>query len=168
VKNVTSSKRTGGGSSRGSGARVLEASIELLHQLFQSADLFSRKTLKEFGVTGPQIWALRTIENAGMLTMGELAQHMHLHVSTVTGIVHRMRSAKLVIRKRSSADARCLELRLTTQGKRILARSPEPPRSKVLRRFQRLSLGDLKKVHFALTMIAQAMGVDLASRAPTL
>lgn len=142
-------------------ATVLQASVELLHRMFQSADLFSRKTLREFGVTGPQIWALRTIEEAGVLNMGELAQQMHLHVSTVTGIIHRMRAARLVLRKRSSSDARCLELRLTSKGKSILARAPEPPRSKVLRRLQRLSLGDLKKVHFALDMIAEAMDVDL-------
>jgi DNA-binding MarR family transcriptional regulator len=139
----------------------LEESIELLHRIFQSVDLFSRKTLRDFGVTGPQIWALKTIEGARMLSMGDLAHGMHLHMSTVTGIIDRLEAAGLVTRERSSSDARVMELRLTPKGKGILAKSPEPPRSKVARRLQRLSPAEIRKVRTSLLLIAEAMGVDL-------
>jgi DNA-binding MarR family transcriptional regulator len=144
------------------GPADLEESIELLHRIFQSVDLFSRKTLRDFGVTGPQIWALKTIEGARMLSMGDLAQGMHLHMSTVTGIIDRLEAAGLVTRERSASDARVMELRLTPKGKEILAKSPEPPRSKVARRLQRLSPADLRKVRTSLLLIAEAMGVGLA------
>ena len=149
------------GAARGTRARVsaLEESIELLHRIFQSADLFSRQALRDFGVTGPQIWALQTIEDAGTLNMGELAQGMHLHMSTVTGIIDRLESAGLVTRERSTSDARVMELRLTPKGQGILARSPEPPRSKVAKRLQRLGPGELRKVLASLLLIAEAMGV---------
>ncbi len=146
---------------RARGPAPLQESIELLHRIFQAADLFSRQTLRDFGVTGPQIWALKTIEDAGILSMGDLAHGMHLHVSTVSGIIDRLESGGLVTRVRSASDARVMELRLTPKGKGILARSPEPPRSKVARRLQGLRPGELRKVRASLTLIAEAMGVDL-------
>src|SRR5579863_4310304 len=95
---------------------TLSQSVEMLHQIFQAVDLFSRQTLRDFGVSGPQIWALRTIDEGGVVSMGDLAQRMHLHISTVSGIIDRLESGRLVSRERSSADARVMELRLTARG----------------------------------------------------
>jgi DNA-binding MarR family transcriptional regulator len=86
---------------------------------------------------------------------------MHLHMSTVTGIIHRLESAKLVTRGRSEADARVREIRLTARGKAILARAPEPPRSKAARGLQRLSPKELRQVHSSLLLLAGAMDVDV-------
>jgi DNA-binding MarR family transcriptional regulator len=144
----------------------LSESVEILHQIFQAVDVFSRQTLREFGVTGPQIWALRTIGEAGVASMGDLAQHMHLHMSTVTGIIDRLEAAKLVTRERSQEDARVMELRLTPKGKSILARAPEPPRSKAARGLQRLSSRQLRQLHSALTLLARAMDVELTPPPP--
>lgn len=87
---------------------------------------------------------------------------MHLPMSTVTGIIDRLEAARLAARSRSAGNARILELRLTAKGRAILAKAPEPARSKVARRLQRLSLAELRPVRSALRLIAGAMGVDLA------
>lgn len=140
-------------------AAVLSESVEMLHQIFQAVDLFSRQALRDFGVSGPQIWALRMIGDAKVATMGHLAQEMHLHMSTVTGIIDRLESAQLVTRDRSASDARIMELRLTPKGRSILARSPEPPRSKAARGLGRLTPAELARVHSALQLLAKAMDV---------
>jgi len=144
----------------------LSQSVEILHQIFQSVDVFSRQTLREFGVSGPQIWALRTIGEAGVASMGDLAQHMHLHMSTVTGIIDRLETAKLVTRERSQEDARVMELRLTPKGRMILTKAPEPPRSKAARGLQKLTSRELKQLHTALLLLAHAMDVDLVPPDP--
>jgi len=141
---------------------MLFESVEMLHEIFQAVDLFSRQTLRDFGVTGPQIWALRTIAGGGVVNMGDLAQGMHLHMSTVTGIIDRLEAAKLVTRERSESDARVMELRLTAKGRNILSKAPEPPRSKASRGLQRLSPRDLRRVHAGLVLIARAMDVDFS------
>lgn len=140
---------------------TMSESVEILHRIFQAVDLFSRQTLRDFGVSGPQIWALRTIDLAGVASMSTLAQGMHLHMSTVTGIIDRLETARLVTRERSAADARVMEIRLTARGRAILSRAPEPPRSKAARGLQRLSTAQLRKVHDSLRLIARAMDVDL-------
>lgn len=140
---------------------LLSESVEMLHRIFQYVDLFSRKTLREFGVSGPQIWALRTIDRAGVIRTGDLARRMHLHISTVTGIINRLSAVRLVTRLRSSADGRVTELRLTSRGKAILAKVPEPPRSKAHRGLQELSSRDLRSVHRTLLILAKAMDVEV-------
>ena len=93
------------GSSRRSGRRhAIEEVVRHLHRIFKVVDTFSRRTLAEFGVSGPQIWALRTIEASGSLTMGELAGALFLHMSTVTGIVDRLEGRRLVVRERFGED----------------------------------------------------------------
>lgn len=140
---------------------LLQESVQTLHRIFQAVDLFSRQTLRDFGVTGPQVWALRAISESGVMNMGEIAQRMHLHISTVTGIVARLEAGKLVTRERAASDGRIVEIRLTPRGRSILARSPEPPRSKAARGLSRLGSAELRRVHLSLLLIADAMDVDL-------
>jgi len=140
---------------------LLAETVEMLHRVFQAVDVFSRQVLRDFGVTGPQVWALRSIDRAGVASMGDLAQAMHLHMSTVTGIIDRLEAASLVTRGRSEADARVSEIRLTARGRAILARAPEPPRSKAARGLQRLSPRELRQVHSSLRLVARAMDDDL-------
>lgn len=139
---------------------TLSETVEMLHQIFQAVDLFSRQTLRDFGVTGPQIWALRTIDDGDVVSMGDLAQRMHLHMSTVSGIIDRLESSRLVTRERSAADARVMDVRLTSRGRALLAKAPEPPRSKAARGLQRLTPKELERVHSALLLIARAMDVE--------
>lgn len=133
----------------------------MLHRIFQSVDLFSRQTLRDFGVSGPQIWALRTVDEAGVATMSDLSERMHLHMSTVTGIIDRLESGGLMTRERSARDARVMEVRLTSKGRNILARCPEPPRSKVAGRLRRLRPSELRTLRSALGLIAEAMDIAL-------
>jgi DNA-binding MarR family transcriptional regulator len=144
--------------------RRLSETVEMLHQIFQSVDVFSRQALREFGVTGPQVWALRAIGQENVASMSGLAQHMHLHMSTVSGIIDRLEAARLVTRERSETDARVMELRLTPKGRAILAKAPEPPRSKAARGLQRLAAKELKLVRNALLLLGQAMDLDLGPR----
>ena len=140
-------------------AAALSETVELLHRIFQAVDLFSKKVLRDFGVSGPQVWALRTIASSKVVSMGVLAQRMHLHMSTVTGIIDRLEAGNLVLRERSRRDARIMELRVTPKGRAILAKAPEPPRSKAARRLGRLPPGELRRVQAALHVLARAMDV---------
>jgi DNA-binding MarR family transcriptional regulator len=112
---------------------ALTSSVRALHRVFQEVDTASRRLLKDFGVSGPQLWALRTIQAARGLTIGELADLMYLHISTVSGILDRLEKNGWVERRRAHEDRRVTRLTLTRKGRAIIARAPEPPRSRVLR-----------------------------------
>ncbi|WP_169788741.1 MarR family winged helix-turn-helix transcriptional regulator [Vulgatibacter incomptus] len=81
---------------------------------------------REFGVTGPQLQALRTIDEIGSCSAGELADRLLVHPSTITGVVQRLEDKGLIDRQRRTDDRRTVEIRLTTAGKRLLHRGRSP------------------------------------------
>ena len=131
--------------------------VRRLHGIFKTVDTFSREVLQEFGVTGPQLWALREIRKAGGLTIGELADRLYLHISTVSGILDRLEAHRLVKRERDAEDRRMVRLKVTQKGKGILAKAPEPPRSKVLRGVRLLPPTDVRRLRSALQQLEGIM-----------
>ena len=87
------------------------------HQL-QAA---SKRMGARLGVTGPQRLALRVIGQRPAATAGELAEILHLHPSTLTGILARLEGAGLVERLQDDRDARKARLQLTRRGAAINA-----------------------------------------------
>ena len=131
--------------------------VRRLHGIFKTVDTFSREVLQEFGVTGPQLWALREIRKAGGLTISELADRLYLHISTVSGILDRLEAHHLVKRERDSEDRRLVRLKVTQRGKGILSKAPEPPRSKVLRGVRLLPATDVRRLRAALHQLETIM-----------
>jgi MarR family transcriptional regulator, organic hydroperoxide resistance regulator len=85
------------------------------HQL-QSA---SKRMESSLGVTGPQRMVLRIVGQHPGITAGEVAEILHLHPSTLTGILKRLGARRLVERRPDPADARRALLFLTTRGRGI-------------------------------------------------
>jgi DNA-binding MarR family transcriptional regulator len=83
----------------------------------------------------------------GCLRMFDLAEAVVLSPSGLSRRVDRLERAGLVERNRASADARSIEARLTTDGKRLVARLRKTHRDEVRRCFNdRLSARELKVV----------------------
>jgi DNA-binding MarR family transcriptional regulator len=53
------------------------------------------------------------------VTLGRLAELLHLHAGTVTGIVRKLEELGLVIQTRSEEDTRRRHLTLTAKGRQI-------------------------------------------------
>jgi DNA-binding MarR family transcriptional regulator len=140
-------------------SQSIAETVRGMHRIFQNVDLFSKRTLRDLGVSGPQLWALRTIRDAECTTMSELAERIHLHPSTVSGIVDRLEERGLASREQAADDARVVELRLSSSGRNLVARAPEPPRSKIARGIERLSVEELACVHRAVGILSRIMDV---------
>jgi DNA-binding MarR family transcriptional regulator len=159
-------ERPGGAASRpGSLARrdLITEIVRSVNHLFRTVDTFSRYALKEFGITGPQIWALRTVRSAGEITAGELSERMYLHLSTLSGILDRLEQRNYLTRRRKKEDRRVVTIRLTAAGRSVLRRAPEPPRSKILRGVQRLPDRELREMYRStrrLFLIMEAAQID--------
>ena len=73
------------------------------------------------GVTGPQRLVLRMIALFPGLSAGDLAAVLHLHPSTLTGVLRRLEAQALVARTADPEDRRRTVLRLTRRGARASA-----------------------------------------------
>lgn len=93
--------------------------LQTVWQLEHALERASKRMEDAVGISGPQRFALRIIGARPAITAGELAAVLHLHPSTVTGIVQRLESRKLVKRVSNSSDGRVAHLHLTAAGARI-------------------------------------------------
>lgn len=64
--------------------------MQSLRRIFKAIQDYSHEVSNKFGITGPQLWALKTISQNGKLSLGELTKKMYLHPSTITGVVDRL------------------------------------------------------------------------------
>ncbi len=71
----------------------------------------SKRMQRRLGITGPQRLVLRIVEQFPGISSGELAAILHLHPSTLTGVIARLVRRKLLIRERDALDARRIRLR---------------------------------------------------------
>ena len=79
----------------------------------------SKRMNVRLGVTGPQRLVLRVVGLAPGISAGGLAKVLHLHPSTLTGVLKRLETQGLVSRVPHAVDGRRAVLRLTPKGRRL-------------------------------------------------
>jgi DNA-binding MarR family transcriptional regulator len=79
----------------------------------------SKRMALSLGVTGPQRLVVRIVGRYPGVSAGELAKLMHVHPSTLTGVLDRLETRRLIRRVSDPKDARRSLFRLTAAGERI-------------------------------------------------
>ena len=97
-----------------------------LRRIIRATELHSRRLLREFGITSPQLLALGAVGAAGELSTSALAEALSVSLPTASDIVGRLEANGLVQRQRGTTDRRQVLVSLTPVGARTLARAPSP------------------------------------------
>lgn len=92
--------------------------MQLLWALAHGLSRSSKQMAGRLGVTGPQRLVLRVVGLFPGLSAGELAAVLHVHPSTLTGVLQRLTARGLVAREDDPRDRRRAVLRLTRRGAR--------------------------------------------------
>jgi DNA-binding MarR family transcriptional regulator len=117
-----------------------------LRRTFKSIHDYSHEVSNKFGITGPQLWTLKTISQNGSLSLGELSERMYLHPSTITGIVDRLEKKAYVLRDRGEKDRRVVKVRLTAKGERLARKAPNPVQGKMIYGLRKLKKDELDSI----------------------
>jgi DNA-binding MarR family transcriptional regulator len=91
-----------------------------------------RQHLPGTDLTPRMLGLLRHLAAAGPLTIGEQARHLGLSAATVTELLDRLESRRLVERMRDERDRRRVFVWLTSEGRRRAAAHPEVRESGLL------------------------------------
>lgn len=94
--------------------RELGAVLDFLRLLWAIEHLLkstSKRMQRHLGMTGPQRLVLRIVEQFPGISAGELSEILHLHPSTLTGVIARLASRRLLVRERDFHDGRRVLLR---------------------------------------------------------
>jgi DNA-binding MarR family transcriptional regulator len=129
--------------------------VQSLRRIFKDIEDYSHEVSSSFGVTGPQLWALKTISQSEKLTHGQLGKTMYLHPSTITGLVDRLESKGLVRRSRDSVDRRVVTVELTEAGRELVRKAPNPVQGKLICGLKKLKRGELRIIHESVAKLAE-------------
>ncbi len=148
--------------------------MQLLWAVSHGLERRSKRMTTDLGVTGPQRLVLRVAGLSPGLSAGELAATLHVHPSTLTGVLQRLVQQKLLSRIDDPRDRRRAVLRLTRQGARANAIRTETVEAAIADALNGVSAHDraaarrvLERVADHLNLDAPATGANVRSRRKT-
>ena len=104
----------------GNDVEEFHSSIIELIKKYQFRD---RNEITSFGISVSQCYVLETLHFQGEMTMKNLAEQMHLTISTITRIVDQLEGKRFVKRKQHSKDSRVRMIKLTPRGEKVFLKS---------------------------------------------
>jgi MarR family transcriptional regulator, organic hydroperoxide resistance regulator len=84
----------------------------------------SKRMAATLGVTGPQRLVIRIVDRFPGISAGRLASVLHLHPSTLTGILRRLERRGFITRRQDPRDGRRAVLGLSAEGRRLDVEAP--------------------------------------------
>ncbi len=131
--------------------------MQSLRRIFKAIQDYSHEVSSEFGITGPQLWALKTISQNESLSLRDLSQRMYLHPSTMTGVVDRLEKKGYVTRKRDQVDRRVIYVQLTAEGRKLVKKAPNPAQGKMIYGLKNLTKRDLNLIYDSVQKLVEIM-----------
>ncbi|MBI4620976.1 MAG: MarR family transcriptional regulator [Desulfobacterales bacterium] len=102
-----------------------------IRRLVQASELYTKELNKKYQVSAAQLNCILTLYDNGPLLSSQIAKHMMVKSSTVTGVVDRLENKGLVERLRNSHDRRMITIQLTEAGKKLAENAPPPIQQRV-------------------------------------
>src|SRR5215470_5093433 len=93
--------------------------MRVIWALDHSLQRMSKRLEGDLGVTGPQRLVLRIVGRVPGISAGDLARVLHVHPSTLTGVLRRLEQRSLVVREPDPSDGRRALQHLSPKGRRL-------------------------------------------------
>jgi DNA-binding MarR family transcriptional regulator len=143
--------------------------MRLIWALDHALQTTSKRMKSSLGVTGPQRLVIRIVSRFPGITAGQIAELLHVHPSTLTGILKRLEASRAIRRRSDPHDRRRAVLGVTEKGRRIEsagAGTVEKAVERVITRAPRAHLDHARKilVELAASLSSENRPAGLLSR----
>lgn len=139
------------------------AFMQLLWAVVHGVERSSKGMAANLGVTGPQRLVLRVVGLFPGLSAGDLAAVLHVHPSTLTGVLQRLVSQQMLMRIADPADRRRAVLRLTPRGSRVNAKRRGTVESAVAAVLADIDSADRLAARRVLERLAEHLGANASA-----
>ena len=139
-----------------------------LRRITRAIDLHSKKLQRETGLTTSQLLVLEAVVKLDTSTPSNIAKEVQLSQATVTNLVDRMERNNLVLRQKSIADKRVVEVQLTEKGRGMVELAPEPLQAGFLREYRKLERWEQHQLISSIQRIAVLMDAEDIDASPIL
>ncbi len=102
--------------------------LKKLRIVIRAAQRHSAWIEKQCGVAGAQLWLMQELDELPGLRVGEIADRMAIHQTTVSNLLDTLEKRGLVVKTRDPLDQRVVRLSLSNDGKNLLDQAPKPAR----------------------------------------
>jgi DNA-binding MarR family transcriptional regulator len=131
--------------------------VQGLRRIVKALHTYSQEVRTAYGLTGPQLWALKTLHRNGRMSTGRLAAALAVHQSSVSILVDRLEQRGLVRRMRGRLDHRFVDMALTERGAALAAQAPEAAQGRLLHALEAMPPRDVRNIRHAVDRLVQAM-----------
>lgn len=141
-------------------AKLVAEIIDDIRRVFQAVNEQSKKAQRETGLTGPQLWAIKTIGELAPVRVSDLAARMYLHPATVVGILNRLETQNFIRRIRTNEDRRVVRIELTEAGNDLVAKAPQVVQGLLVCGLEVLPLAELQEISGSLRKLVHILGAQ--------
>lgn len=131
-----------------------------IRRLMQAGELYTKELNKIYNVSAAQLNCLLALHENGSLPPSQIAKHILVNSSTVTGIIDRLEHKGLVERLRNSPDRRVITVQLTKTGKMLAENAPPPIQQKIFDGLNKLSEREIERIARTLSKLTDMLDVQ--------
>jgi len=134
--------------------------IYAIRRLMQASEHYTKELNKIYNVSAAQLNCLIALYENGPLSPSQIARHVMVNSSTITGIIDRLEKKGLVQRLRVSHDRRVITVELTHNGKLLAENAPPPIQHKIIDGLKRLPPGEIDEIALTLKKLIDMLDVQ--------
>ena len=136
--------------------------MRLLWAVDHGLEASSKQMATELGVTGPQRLVVRIVGRRPGIAAGRIAEILHVHPSTLTGVLRRLVQRGILTRQVDREDGRRALFELTGRGKKLDEVRSGTVEAKVRRALGRVSPREIAAARRVLGTVADSLDVPRA------
>jgi len=134
--------------------------MQRLWDLVHALDVRSKRMAKTMGVTGPQRLVIRVLGRSPWMTASDISGTLGMHPSTLTGILSRLESHRMIERRTDEADRRRTRFRLTPNGVEVDRERKGTVEAAVRRALGRADASIVDKAERMVELLTQELSRD--------
>ncbi|MBN2254766.1 MAG: MarR family transcriptional regulator [Deltaproteobacteria bacterium] len=134
--------------------------IYQVRRLMQAGYQYTKELNKNYHVSAPQLNCLLALNETGPLPPSQIARHIMVKSSTVTGVIDRLEYKGLVKRTRNSPDRRVITIELTEAGRTLAQNAPPPIQQKIVDGLKGLQPDQLELIVHYLGLLTHMLDVQ--------
>lgn len=131
-----------------------------IRRLIQASELYTKELNKKYQVSTAQLNCILTLYEYGPLPPSQIANHMMVKSSTVTGVVDRLEKKGIAERMRNSPDRRVITIQLTEAGTKLAQNAPPPIQHKIIDGLKQISEAKVEQIVRSLNMLTNMLDVQ--------
>lgn len=142
--------------------------VTTLRQIIRAIDLQSKKLIKKYGLTLPQLILLNEIKKNPEQPISRISKQISLSQATVTSILNRLEKQGFVVRERGKEDKRKVYTYITEKAETILKNKPQLLQDSFSREFEKLEKWEKNMILAAIQRLSSMMNADDIESPPIL